>query len=297
MTSLTLLRPYWLLALLPAALLWWSLWRGTDPRGAWRQIIAPHLLDHLMVESGPRGRLRPIVVLAAVWALMVLALAGPAWRAVPSPFAEAGAGVVVVLRNTPSMLATDVAPTRLARSLQKLRDFLEAREGAPTGLIVYSGSSHLVMPMTTDSDVLLFMTEGLGPTMMPQEGDVLPQALRQAELMIQGSERPGSILLMADTTTSDAASVELAVPLQVLGIAPAGATDPALQDFAKHHRASVEPLAADSSDVDRLARRSRGALVAAESTEGQRMQDEGFWLLPLIALGMMLWGRKGWVVG
>jgi MoxR-like ATPase len=48
---------------------------------------------------------------------------------------------------------------------------------------------------------------------------------------------------------------------------------------------------------EELGRRSRGALVAAESTKGQRMQDEGFWLLPLIALGVMLWGRKDWVVG
>ena len=237
-----------------------------------------------------------VLILVLIGLLMILALAGPAWRPVPSPFAEAGAGVVVVLRNTPSMLATDVAPTRLARSLQKLHDYLATRGGAPTGLIVYSGSSHLVMPMTSDSDVLLFMTEGLGPAMMPRAGDSLPDALQQAEQLIAGSKRPGSILLIADTITSDISSVKLSVPLQILGANPPGAPDPALQAFAKRAHTSVQELTPDSSDVTRLARRSRGALATADSTGGTRMQDEGYWLLPLIALGVMLWGRKGWVV-
>lgn len=41
------IRPDWLLALLPAGLLWWLLRRGADQGRAWRGIVAPHLLAHL----------------------------------------------------------------------------------------------------------------------------------------------------------------------------------------------------------------------------------------------------------
>ena len=77
---------------------------------------------------------------------------------------------------TPSMTATDVVPSRLERSLQKLRDLLAARAGAPTGLIVYSGTSHLVMPPTRDTGILTFMTEGLEPGIMPAAGEALAGA-------------------------------------------------------------------------------------------------------------------------
>jgi Ca-activated chloride channel family protein len=36
------LRPYWLLLLIPAVLVWWSLFRKQDAHTAWKALIAPH---------------------------------------------------------------------------------------------------------------------------------------------------------------------------------------------------------------------------------------------------------------
>jgi Ca-activated chloride channel family protein len=80
LADLHFLRPLWLFALLPALLLVWLMWRR---RGdvAWRRLIAPHLLPHLLAgNDGETGRLRPMHLLGLFWLVAVIALAGPAWQ-------------------------------------------------------------------------------------------------------------------------------------------------------------------------------------------------------------------------
>ncbi|HSV61635.1 MAG TPA: hypothetical protein VLJ19_22325 [Variovorax sp.] len=80
------LRPLWLLALLPAAFVLWAVGRHSDVRRRWRETIAPHLLDALVVQRRGRWRLRPVHLTAALIALGALALAGPTWQRERPPF-------------------------------------------------------------------------------------------------------------------------------------------------------------------------------------------------------------------
>jgi hypothetical protein len=89
------LRPLWLLALVPAVLVGWLVWRQQDPRRGYGAIIAPHLLAHLVIRAGKTSLLRPEIVLLCVLPLSILALAGPSWRQEPSPFAEDQADAIV----------------------------------------------------------------------------------------------------------------------------------------------------------------------------------------------------------
>ena len=83
------LRPAWLLLLLPAALVIWSILHRQDPLRSWQAVIAPGLLEHLVIrEEQRRGRFRPVFLLAALWLLGILALAGPSWEKEPTPFTE-----------------------------------------------------------------------------------------------------------------------------------------------------------------------------------------------------------------
>ena len=49
MAEFHLLRPWWLLLLLPAVTLLWLMLRRESGSNAWRGVIAPHLLRHLLV--------------------------------------------------------------------------------------------------------------------------------------------------------------------------------------------------------------------------------------------------------
>ena len=296
MAEFHFIRPLWLLSAMPVLLVWWRVYRKQDPFNVMRGVIDPHLLEHLKTGDGRRARLRPVHALLLLWLFLVVAISGPAWRIEPSPFADEEAGLVVLLRASGSMAATDVQPNRLERAKFKLQDLLEARGEAPTALIVYSGSAHLVMPLTRDRRILATMIADLEPGLMPVDGDALPAAIERAETLLQRAGVPGSAVVLADTVTSTPEPTRL--PLQFLSIGKPGMpVDPGLQDAARHLNAAVVAMTADASDVERIARRAGSELKAVSASDGQiRWKDGGYALLPLIALCGLLWARKGWVV-
>ena len=296
------LRPLWLLIMLPALLIWWGLWRRKDRMSSWRQIMDPHLIEHLIVgESRHRG-LRPIQLLLVAWIVCAVAMAGPSWRMEPSPFADDEAGLVVLLKVSGTMMATDVQPTRLERAKQKLRDLLELRKGSSTGLIVYSGSAHLVMPLTRDDRIINTMLEDLTPDLMPVDGDALGQALQLAEEVLAKSGVPGSALVIADSVApsqvESVAAAGISLLVQFLSLqSPSAPSDSGLQSAASNLNASVVELTFDPTDVEDVARRAQSRLKTVTATnEGNRWQDAGYTLLPFLAFFILMWSRRGWLV-
>lgn len=302
MSEFHFLRPYWLLSLVAALFIWFGLWKQQDRIAALKRIIEPHLLEHLLVNQQERSYLKPINVLLIGWMFAGLALSGPAWQKQPSPFTDDSAGLVVVLKVSGTMNSTDVQPSRLERAKHKLSDLLEQRESAATGLVVYSGSAHLVMPLTRDSRIINAMLEDLTPELMPAEGDALVNALNHAQRLFDRSGIAGSILVMADSVAPsqlDAlAEFQNQLPVQFLSLQAASAPiDAGLDRAASMLDADIEKLTVDQSDVEVVARRAQTefrAIAGADST--QQWQDAGYWLLPLIALCVLMWSRRGWVV-
>lgn len=296
------LRPLWLLVLLPALAVWWGLWRQQDRAASWRQVVDPHLLEHLIVGESTRRGPRPIHLLLVIWIICTIALAGPAWRMEPSPFADDEAGLVVLLKISGTMMANDVQPSRLERARHKLRDLLELRKGSSTGLIVYSGSAHLVMPLTRDDRIVSTMVEDLTPELMPVDGDALAQALQLAEQVLGKSGVSGSVLVIADNVSplqvEALSTAETTLPVQFLSVqSPSTLTDNGLQSAASTLNAPVVNLTVDQADVQRVARRAQSRIKAVSATnEGTRWQDAGYALLPLLAVFALTWSRRGWLV-
>lgn len=298
------LRSYWLLILIPAMLVWWTLFRRQNDNSAWKGLIAPHLLDHLIVASDRKARIRPIHLLLVVWVLMGVSLSGPSWRKEPSPLVEDTAGMFVLLKVTPSMMAEDVPPSRLERAKQKLHDLLDLRQGGATGLIAYSGSAHLVMPLTRDGRIVDTMAEGLGPDTMPVEGDALADAISLAGKLFNQSGRIGSVVVIADTVSPgqiakfDHMDSQVQIPLQFLAINALGVpADKGLAEAANALDAQVFLLSVDASDVGGISRQAEQDVKSVLGEQsGERWKDSGYALVPLIVLVSLMWARRGWTV-
>jgi Ca-activated chloride channel family protein len=296
-------RPLWLLALLPAAVIWLVERRASDATLQWRGVIDPTLLAHLIVGDDRRSRIGPVDWLFGGWIVATIAVAGPAWQREPSPFADQKPPVAVVIRVAESMLTQDLAPTRLDRARQKLADILAAREGASTALIAYSGSSHLVVPPTPDAAVLLDLAKALSPEIMPKkDGDDLAGAIARANRALASTANGGSILLMADAVSPEAlagltgakSAATTILSLQVVESETRG-----VDEAARALSATIVATTPDQADVTAIVRRlDRADLVVAVAgeSEGQHWKEAGYWLTPLLALLVLLWFRRGWVL-
>lgn len=293
------LRPWWLLALVPATLLVWLLHRRHDPNRPWRGLIAPHLLPHLLSGEAERKRLGPLALIATVWLLATLAVAGPTWRHEPAPFADDTAALAIVVKVTPSMTTEDVQPSRLARSVEKIHDLLALRRGAKTALIAYAGTAHVVMPATTDEGIINTFAVALDPKIMPTDGDVAAEALKLADHALADAGG-GSILWLADAVAPEQASALVTwransrTPIRLLPPLLAGSELDQLRIAVDSARPSIVQLTPNDDDIQQLARATKFSTTAAAGAS-DRWQESGYWLTPLIALASLPFFRRGWM--
>ena len=316
--SFHFLRPWWLL-LIPAAIwLHVLLRRAVSAADQWQGIIAPELLEHLVVGRGKARRLRPYQVQTVLLTVASVALAGPAWEREITPFTEDRAPLIIALELTDSMLGTDQPPTRLARARQKISDLLGERRGARTAVVAYAGTAHTVLPLTDDVELVNLYLESLTPEIMPADGDRPDRAFDLAISMLAGESAPGTILFMTDGIDSSHADIFRAAfadstdQLLVLAFGTAagglmegqGVNDIAppidragLKDVASAAGGVLVDATVDESDVASLNRRVQRHLVnAIESDENLRWRDAGYLLVWPLALVALFWFRRGWTV-
>jgi Ca-activated chloride channel family protein len=257
-----------------------------------------------MVGQDLPHRLRPLHLLAAFWVICIAALAGPTFKVEPFPFSEDTAAVMIVLKVTDSMLAKDIQPSRLTRSVQKIKDLLDLRPGSKTGLVAFSGSAHLVMPLTSDPDVLTAFAGELTPDIMPEKGDNLDKALVLGDQWLEKSGSTGSLLLIVDDISWDQINrltdfkAHSQTAVHVFAVAGAESVNTAnLKAAANALNASLTFVTADDTDVKRLIStiQVRFSVIQAENG-GSRWKDAGYFLVPVIALLGLLWFRQGWIV-
>jgi Ca-activated chloride channel homolog len=293
------LRPWWLLALIPCALLVWAIRRREDTAHSWHGIVAPHLLPFLLQGRNDRARFTPLHLIAIGWIVGVLAIAGPTWRHEPSPFSDDTAALAIVVKVSPSMTTEDVQPSRLTRATQKIHDLLTQRAGANASLIAYSGTAHVVMPATTDVGIIDAFAQALDPKIMPKDGDAAADALRMAEQTL-AEAGSGSILWITDSIAPEQSPSLVAwrrssaTPVRLLPPLLPGAELDALLSRAKGMDASVVRLVADDADVTTLARAAKFA-TTADAEKSERWQESGYWLTPLLAMLLLPFYRRGWM--
>ena len=316
------LNPGWFLALLPLALLLVRLARVRGGSGAWRRVIEPHLLAALTVGADGRPRRWPLAVLALGWLLGVIALANPTFERIQVPAFRDAAARVVVLDLSQSMLADDLAPSRLERARFKVEDILRRSRNGQVGLVVFAGDAFTVAPLTDDGETIRNMLPALSPEIMPAAGSRPGLGIQEGlKLLRQAGVRDGEVVLLTDDAggaraRSAAGDLRRAGHrLAVIGVGtPDGAAVPGvrtsrgaviaqleegkLRSLARHGGGDYARIAVDDADLrEALARDESGRVREDEDPmQADVWKELGPWvtlaLVPLAALGF----RRGWLL-
>lgn len=165
--TLILLRPLWLLALLPVAALAFWVWRRPST-GEWSAIIAAPLLERMremgFVATGLRRGAVLLPFLAA--AVVVVALSGPA------RMRQGGGGFDQI---DPLILMLDLSPSvtltaRLADAQAAAALVLQEAGGRPVGLMVFAADAYVASAPTADAATLQSLIAVLDQRTMPVVG-------------------------------------------------------------------------------------------------------------------------------
>jgi Ca-activated chloride channel family protein len=262
-----------------------------------------HYADtHLLAWAvrGSEGRHQPRwngLLIVAAWLLLACAAAGPRLPliAVDNTQPETQRhemDIMVLLDVSPSMQARDMSPQRLQRAKLELLDLLPRLQGERLGLIAFSGSAGLIMPLSRDYNALRYYLNiaepGLFDTPGTAIGTALELAIRQlppqqfasrAILMLTDAEA-GALSGPAGAAVWEAADKLKAagIKLYILGVGTASGSTIPQENGSLLVNEGVEVISSmDQSGFSELASKTGGKFVQVEDGEGdwRSLYDQG----------------------
>ena len=151
--------------------------------------------------------------------LLIFAASGPQIGTRVAPVERKGIDLVFALDVSESMNAQDVKPSRLEKAKFEISQMINQLKGDRVGLIVFAGSSHLYLPLTSDYEAAQLFLDAIDTKMIPTQGTDLSTALRTAiSAFNEESEKYKVMVLVTDGEDHEGAAVELVSKAYKLGI-------------------------------------------------------------------------------
>src|SRR5204863_9120746 len=129
--------------------------------------------------SSPKRLARFVLFLAGL-AGVIVALAQPRYGYTWEESRQRGRDVLIAIDVSKSMLANDVAPSRLARAKLAAQDLINLLPGDRVGLIAFAGNAFLQAPLTIDYSAVLNAVNELDTNIIPRGGTDIAEAIRVA---------------------------------------------------------------------------------------------------------------------
>jgi Ca-activated chloride channel homolog len=200
----------WLLLVFPPAMLVFFWWSRRVRQRLMAQFIQSRLLPGLIAGvSSTRQKIRAAFLVGAV-IFVILALARPQWGYFQEEVAQRGLDIVAAIDTSKSMLATDIAPNRLARAKLAALSLMQQAQSDRLGLVAFAGSAFLVCPLTIDDAAFQQSVQALDVNTISEGGTSLAEAINTAAQAYKADDNYKVLVLFTDGEDNDAGAVEAA---------------------------------------------------------------------------------------
>ena len=183
--------------------------------GRRKQLLERFLHTNLqpkLVFINPVRRRWKAALLLAAFALLVIALARPAWNLQQTKVTRSGRDVVFVLDVSKSMLAEDLVPNRLERAKLAVSDVIASLRGDRVGLLVFAGTAAVKCPLTLDYGFFKMMLDNVSTDSISRGGTMIGDAIRVVldQMLDKQEKKYKDIVLITDGEDHESFPVEAA---------------------------------------------------------------------------------------
>ena len=200
----------WLLLVIPPVLAAFFWWGERVKRKLLTQFVEARLLASLTVGLSPaRRKWRYALVLLAV-AFLLVAIARPQRGFDLEEVRQNSLDIVVAVDTSKSMLATDIAPSRLARAKLAALELMQTAKADRLGLVAFAGDAFLECPLTIDDTAFQQSVQALDVNSIPQGGTALAAAINTALGTFKENGNHKVLVILTDGEDNDEGALEAA---------------------------------------------------------------------------------------
>lgn len=187
------------------------LYAGYRRKSALRKYGDPVLLAALMPEvSSYRPQIKFWITFVAM-CFMVLLIARPQFGSKVESVKRQGIETVIALDISNSMLAEDVAPSRLEKSKNIISRLVDSFEDDKVGLIVFAGDAFIQLPITSDFISAKMFLESIHPGLINHQGTNIKAAIDMATRSFTPNEGVGkAVIIITDGENHEGGAIEAA---------------------------------------------------------------------------------------
>jgi Ca-activated chloride channel family protein len=175
------------------------------------------------------------------------------------------------------MLARDLKPNRLEATKEVARQVMQDREGDRIAIVAYSGESYTLVPLTTDTRILMNSLDDLEYGLI-DDGTAIGMGLATAVNRLRAGEEEGRVIILLtdgvnntgviDPLTSAELAAEFGLKTYTIGVGTNGrAPMPAARDFNGNLIFRNLPVEIDEDLLQGIAAKTGGSYFRATDNE------------------------------
>lgn len=189
---------FYLLLLIPVLIgvyLWNSIWKKKKIT----EFGSGNYLKRLAPEASTTSKpLIKMVLLAVTLGTLILALVNPKFGTRIETVKRQGVDIVFAIDVSKSMLAEDIAPSRMGKTKQLASQIINNLASDRIGIVGYAGSAFPMLPITTDYSMAKMYIQDMHTDMVSSMGTALSQAIEVGSNYFDDPNTSKVMILISD---------------------------------------------------------------------------------------------------
>ena len=213
-------QPQYLYLLLIVPLMWaiyfYSVYRNRKNMAKYGnpQILQSLAPDVSKYKPGTKFFLQQLALI-----IMIFIIARPQMGAKIETVKKQGVEIIIALDVSNSMLARDIAPSRLDKAKQMLSKLIDQLDNDKVGLIVFAGDAYTQLPITSDFVSAKMFLSTISSDMVPTQGTAIGRAIALAmNSFTPDQSADKAIIVITDAENHEDDAVQMAKEAAQKGI-------------------------------------------------------------------------------
>jgi len=169
--------------------LWWK-------KRTQKQFADSDLIQKLSPEKSTFKSFLKIIAICLALAFLIISLTNPKMGTKLETIKREGVDIVFALDVSKSMLAEDIAPSRLDKAKQIISKIIDNLGSDRVGVIIYAGNSYPLLPITTDHAAAKMFLQNANPDMVSSQGTAINDAITRGITYFDDNEQTNRFLFI-----------------------------------------------------------------------------------------------------